>query len=158
MVLSHLISNLFLIGVAVSPTLWMAVAFLFARHLLSQMDVPTRQAFLMLVVEDREREAAASLTNSSRTLAQSVSPTMAGWVMQGVALGAPLLVGAGLKIVYDVALYATIRKVQPGSTRTAPATQWASPAPGRFDDEQRMSSGAYAPVTALTASRVDDTR
>jgi MFS family permease len=113
MVLSHLISNLFLIGVAVSPTLWMAVAFLLARHLLSQMDVPTRQAFLMLVVEDRERESAASLTNSSRTLAQSVSPTLAGWVMQGVALGAPLFIGAGLKIVYDLALYATIRKVQP---------------------------------------------
>ena len=113
MVLSHLASNLFLIGVAVSPTLWAAAAFLLARHLLSQMDVPTRQAFLMLVVEDREREAAASLTNTSRTLAQSVSPTLAGWVMQGVALGAPLLVGAGLKIVYDLALYATIRNVRP---------------------------------------------
>ena len=113
MVLSHLISNLFLIGVALSPTLWTAAALLLARHLLSQMDVPTRQAFLMLVVEDREREAASSLTNSSRTLAQSISPTIAGWVMQGVALGAPLLLGAGLKIVYDVLLYATIRNVQP---------------------------------------------
>jgi MFS family permease len=124
MVLSHLISNLFLIGVAVSPTLWLAAAFLFARHLLSQMDVPTRQAFLMLVVEDREREAAASLTNSSRTLAQSVSPTIAGWVMQGVALGAPLLIGAGLKIVYDVALYVTIRNVQPADRHDkAPVTR-----------------------------------
>src|SRR5262245_65702542 len=106
MVLSHLISNLFLIGVALSPTLWMAAAFLLARHLLSQMDVPTRQAFLMLVVEDREREAASSLTNSSRTLAQSLSPTIAGWVIQGVALGGPPVVGPGLKIVYDVPTYA----------------------------------------------------
>ena len=112
MVFSHLISNLLLIGVAFAPNLGLAVTFLLARHLLSQMDVPTRQTFLMLAVEDHEREAAASLTNMSRTLAQSVSPTMAGWVMQGVSLGAPLLVGGGLKIVYDLMLYATIRNVQ----------------------------------------------
>jgi hypothetical protein len=48
----------------------------------------------------------------SRTLAQSVSPTLAGWVMQGLSLGAPLLLGGGLKIVYDLLLYATIRNVQ----------------------------------------------
>jgi hypothetical protein len=112
MVFSHLLSNLLLIGVALAPTAALAVAFLLARHLLSQMDVPTRQSFLMLAVEDHEREAAASLTNMSRTLAQSVSPTIAGWVMQGLSLGLPILVGGGLKIVYDLMLYATIRNVQ----------------------------------------------
>jgi MFS family permease len=112
MVFSHLISNLFLIGIALAPSAGVAVACLLARHLLSQMDVPTRQSFLMLVVEDHEREAAASLTNMSRTLAQSVSPTIAGWIMQGLALGAPLLVGGGLKIVYDLMLYAAIRRVE----------------------------------------------
>ncbi len=112
MVFSHLISNLFLIGVAWAPTAGLAVAFLLARHALSQMDVPTRQSFLMLAVEDHERESAASLTNMSRTLAQSVSPTVAGWAMQGLSLGAPLLVGSGLKIVYDLMLYATIRRIE----------------------------------------------
>lgn len=112
MVFSHLISNLLLIGVGLSPTAGLAVGFLLARHLLSQMDVPTRQSFLMLAVEDHEREGAASLTNMSRTLAQSVSPTLAGWVMQALSLGAPLLVGGGLKIVYDLMLYATIRNVR----------------------------------------------
>jgi MFS family permease len=112
MVFSHLISNLLLIGVGFAPTLGLAAAFLLARHLLSQMDVPTRQTFLMLAVEDHEREAAASLTNTSRTLAQAVSPTVAGWAMQGIALGAPLLLGGGLKIAYDLALYATIRNVR----------------------------------------------
>jgi MFS family permease len=112
MVFSHLLSNVLLIGVAFAPTLGLAVLFLLGRHVLSQMDVPTRQSFLMLAVEDHEREGAASLTNMSRTLAQSVSPTVAGWVMQGVSLGAPLLVGGGLKIVYDLLLYATIRNVQ----------------------------------------------
>ena len=112
MVFSHLLSNVLLIGVAFAPTLGLAVLFLLGRHALSQMDVPTRQSFLMLAVEDHEREGAASLTNMSRTLAQSVSPTVAGWVMQGVSLGAPLLVGGGLKIVYDLMLYATIRNVE----------------------------------------------
>jgi MFS family permease len=124
MVFSHLVSNVFLIGIALAPSAGLAVACLLARHLLSQMDVPTRQSFLMLVVQDHEREGAASLTNMSRTLAQSVSPTIAGWVMQGLALGAPLLVGGGLKIVYDLMLYATIRKVQDrGQGRPRPSRQ-----------------------------------
>ncbi len=112
MVFSHLISNLLLIGVALAPTAGLAVALLLARHLLSQMDVPTRQSFLMLVVHDHEREGAASLTNMSRTLAQSVSPAFTGWAMQGVSLAAPFFLGGGLKIVYDLMLYATIRHIR----------------------------------------------
>ena len=112
MVFSHLFSNFLLIGVALAPTLGLAVACLLARHLLSQMDVPTRQTFLMLAVEDHEREGAASLANTSRTLAQSMSPTLAGWVMQGVGLGAPIFIGSALKIVCDVLLYAAVRKVE----------------------------------------------
>src|SRR5437016_5312596 len=87
-------------------------ALLLARHLLSQMDVPTRQTFLMLAVRDHEREHAASLTNMSRTLAQSVSPALTGLVMQGAWLMAPFFLGGGLKIVYDLWLYATIRHVK----------------------------------------------
>lgn len=112
MVLSHLISNVLLIAVALAPSAWLAVILLLARHLLSQMDVPTRQSFLMLVVQDHEREGAASLTNVSRTLAQSVSPALTGWVMTSVSLAAPFFLGGGLKIVYDLMLYATIRKVE----------------------------------------------
>ena len=111
MVFSHLISNLFLIGVAIAPVAWLAVGFLLARHALSQMDVPTRQTFLMLAVHDHEREHAAAITNMSRTLAQSVSPAITGFVMHGLSLTAPFFLGAGLKIVYDLWLYATIRHV-----------------------------------------------
>jgi MFS family permease len=112
MVFSHLISNVLLICVALSPAAWMAVAFLLARHLLSQMDVPTRQTVLMLAVEDHEREHAAAVTNLSRTLAQSVTPAATGWIMQGLSLTAPFFLGGGLKIVYDLLLYATIRNVK----------------------------------------------
>jgi MFS family permease len=112
MVLSHLLSNVLLIGVALTPNAAVAVGFLLARHLLSQMDVPTRQSFLMLAVEDHEREAAASLTNTSRTFAQAVSPALTGWIMQGVSPAAPFYLGGGLKILYDLMLYATIRNVR----------------------------------------------
>jgi MFS family permease len=113
MVFSHLISNVLLIGVALAPSAPVAVALLLGRHLLSQMDVPTRQSFLMLAVQDHEREGAASLTNMSRTLAQSVSPALTGWVMASVSLAAPFFLGGGLKILYDLLLYATIRRIEP---------------------------------------------
>jgi hypothetical protein len=112
MVFSHLVSNVLLIGVALAPSAGLAVTLLLARHLLSQMDVPTRQSFLMLAVQDHEREGAASLTNVSRTLAQSISPALSGWVIASGSLAAPFFLGGGLKIVYDLMLYATIRHVE----------------------------------------------
>jgi MFS family permease len=112
MVFSHLISNVLLIALAVAPTLSVAVTLLLARHLLSQMDLPTRQTFLMLAVEDQEREHAATLTNTTRTVAQSVSPAVTGWIMQTLSLSAPFILGGGLKIVYDLLLYITIRNVR----------------------------------------------
>ena len=112
MVFSHLISNLLLIALAFASTLSVAVTLLLARHLLSQMDLPTRQTFLMLAVEDQEREHAATLTNTTRTVAQSVSPAVTGWIMQTLSLSAPFLLGGGLKIVYDLLLYATIRNIR----------------------------------------------
>ena len=112
MVFSHLISNVLLIALALAPTLSVAVTLLLARHLLSQMDLPTRQTFLMLAVEDQEREHAATLTNTTRTVAQSVSPAVTGWIMQTLSLSAPFVLGGGLKIVYDLLLYVTIRNVR----------------------------------------------
>jgi MFS family permease len=112
MVVSHLLSNVVLIAIAAAPTAAAAIVLLWIRHLLSQMDVPTRQAYVMAVVEDREREAAASTTNLARTLAQAVSPAVTGWVMQAVALSAPFVLGGGLKMLYDVLLYAAFKDVK----------------------------------------------
>jgi MFS family permease len=112
MVVSHLVSNVVLIAIAAAPTATAAVVLLYLRQLLSQVDVPTRQAYVMAVVADHERHAAASTTNLSRTMAQAVSPALTGWIMQSVALGAPFVLGGGLKIVYDVLLYLTFRHVK----------------------------------------------
>jgi MFS family permease len=112
MVGSHLASNLLLIAIAFAPTAGLAVTFLLLRHLLSQMDVPTRQAYVMAVVADHERETAASLTNLSRTVAQAITPALTGWVMQSIAMSAPFALGGLLKIVYDVALWRTFKDVK----------------------------------------------
>src|SRR5438105_4254357 len=101
------------LAVSLAQAAWAAVALLYARQLLSQMDVPTRQAYVMAVVEDHEREAAATITTLWRTVAQAVSPTVTGWVMASIALGAPFVLGGGLKIVYDVILWATFKDVRP---------------------------------------------
>ena len=112
MVVSHLVSNAVLVAIAFAPTAAVAVGLLFVRHLLSQMDVPTRQAYVMAIVEDHEREAAATATNLARTAAQAVTPALTGWVMQAVALSAPFALGGGLKIVYDLLLYWTFKDVK----------------------------------------------
>ncbi len=111
MVFSHLIANTLLIGLALAPSAEIAIALLLGRGLLSQMDVPTRQAYVMALVDDHEREAAASLTTLSRTLAQAISPAATGWMMQAIALSAPFALGGALKIVYDLALWAGFRHI-----------------------------------------------
>ena len=119
MVFSHLAANALLIGLAIAPSAEVAIALLLGRGLLSQMDVPTRQAYVMALVDDHERESAASLTTLSRTLAQAVSPAATGWLMQAVALSAPFALGGVLKIVYDLALWASFRRVPFRGDRSA---------------------------------------
>ena len=113
MVVSHLVSNVFLVAIAAAPSAWLAVGLLYARQLLSQIDVPTRQAYVMGVVEDHEREAAATTTTLWRTVSQALSPAVTGWIMASISPAAPFVIGGGLKILYDLLLYATFRTVKP---------------------------------------------
>jgi sugar phosphate permease len=80
---------------------------------LSQMDVPTRQSYIVGVVSEDERTAAAGITNISRNVAQSVSPSIAGSLLQLSLLSAPFIIGGVLKIVYDVALYMNFKNTKP---------------------------------------------
>jgi MFS family permease len=97
-----------------------AVALLLARARLSQMDVPTRQAYVVAVVDPAERTAAAAYTNSARYVTRPLGPLLAGVAMRG-ALGAPFLVAGALKSVYDVGLYVVFRDVQVGPSNDAAA-------------------------------------
>ena len=112
MVFTHLPANLCLLLVPFAPNLWLALALLFVRSALSQMDVPTRTSFVMSVVTPAERAAAASVTAVPRSLASAASPSIAGLLLAASSFGWPLVIGGGLKIVYDLLLLAMFRKVQ----------------------------------------------
>jgi MFS family permease len=111
MVFTHLPSNVLLVLVPLMPTFPAAAVVLLFRHLLSQMDVPTRQAYVMALVAPEERPAAAGFTGSVRALAQACAPFVSGAAMAGAATGLPFFLSGGLKIVYDLALYFRFRDV-----------------------------------------------
>ena len=113
MVVTHLVSNVFLIGIAAAPSAAIAIVLLFARQLLSQIDVPTRQAWVMTIVRDHERESAATTTTLWRTSAQAITPLATGWIMQSLALSSPFVLGGGLKIVYDILLWKAFKDLKP---------------------------------------------
>jgi sugar phosphate permease len=105
MVFTHLPANLCLVAAAVAPSLPLALALLGVRALLSQMDVPTRTAYVMSVVTPPERSAAASFTAVPRSLASAASPALAGALFAGGWLAAPLVLCGLLKIGYDLTLW-----------------------------------------------------
>lgn len=113
MVFSHFPSNIFLTAIAFAPSAPLAVALLLCRSSLSQMDVPTRQSYVMAVVEESDRTAAAGFTNVSRTAAQSISPSLAGYAIASLGLGTPFIAAGSLKIVYDLLIYGSFRKIKP---------------------------------------------
>jgi hypothetical protein len=111
MVFSHLPSNVLLLLVPLAPGFQLAAGLLLARHLLSQMDVPTRQAYAMTLVAAEERPAAAGITTSVRALAQALAPAFTGLALKTAASGLPFFLAGGLKIAYDIALYFRFRNV-----------------------------------------------
>ncbi|MGE5523287.1 MAG: MFS transporter [Rhodospirillaceae bacterium] len=113
MVYTHLPANLFLIAVPFMPTFPLAMACLFARSALSQMDVPARTSYVMAVVSPAERAAAASVTAVPRSLAAAISPGIAGYLLAWSPFGAPLIVCGALKIVYDLLLLHMFSRVKP---------------------------------------------
>lgn len=104
MVFTHLPSNILLILVPLMPNFALAITMLLLRFSISQMDVPTRQAYTMAVVDPDERSAAAGITGIARSVGASLSPAVAGALLS-VFIGGPFMVAGGLKIVYDLVLY-----------------------------------------------------
>jgi MFS family permease len=120
MVFTHLPSNLLLAAVPLAPNLPIALGLLLGRFALSQMDVPTRQAYVVALVDPEERTAAAAYTNTARYLARPLAPTIAGAVQQ-VALGLPFFLGGGIKTLYDLAVWSWLRRVPlPGEAALGP--------------------------------------
>ena len=113
MVFTHLPANVFCVLIPFMPTLSLALACLFIRSFLSQMDVPPRASYVMAVVSPGERAAAASVTAVPRSLASAVSPMFAGYLLTVSTFGWPLVICGALKIAYDLTLLGMFRKVKP---------------------------------------------
>jgi MFS family permease len=113
MVFTHIPANILIIAVAFAPTLPMAVVLYLLRMALSQMDVPTRQSYIVAVVRDDERTVSAGITNISRNVTQAISPSLIGILINYLSLAAPFVIGGALKVVYDVALFLNFRNIKP---------------------------------------------
>ena len=113
MVGTHIPSNLLLLLVPLMPTLPTAIVVLLLRFSISQMDVPTRQAYTMALVAPNERSAAAGVTGIARTVGAAISPLIAGPLYASAALASvPFFLAGGLKLVYDLLVWRVFRNVQ----------------------------------------------
>lgn len=118
MVFTHIPSSLFLMTVPLAPDFFWAVLLFLAREGLVEMDVPTRQSYILAVVQPQERAFASGITTLTRNVAYAVAPGAAGILMRVFSTASPLFAGAGIKIVYDLALYFSFRKLKPPEERT----------------------------------------
>jgi MFS family permease len=113
MVFTHIPSSVLLLTVAYAPSFPVAAALFLLREGLAEMDVPTRQSYVMAVVRPEERTLASGVTHLVRLGAWTVGPAVAGLFMERVSLLTPLLIAAAMKIVYDVLLWRAFRHVRP---------------------------------------------
>jgi MFS family permease len=120
MVFSHIPSNVMLVLVPLMPTFPLALGMLVARSSLSQMDVPTRQAYSMSMVRARERTAAAGVLAGSRGLGQSIGPFPGAAFESAGLLALPFVIAGSVKVAYDLAVWQRFRRVEldenPGET------------------------------------------
>ena len=118
MVFTHLPSNFLILLVPLMPNVELAVVVLMIRHLLSQMDVPTRQSYTMAVVEPDERAASAGILSVARNAGAALAPLFTGAILTTPSLGLPFLLAGGLKIIYDLWIFAVFRNVKPPEEKT----------------------------------------
>jgi MFS family permease len=112
-VFTHLPSSIFLVAVPFAPSLPWAIVLFLLREGLVEMDVPTRQSFILAVVQPEERTLASSMTTFTRNIAYATAPVLAGWAMKGLSMASPLILGGSIKILYDLLLFFSFRRVKP---------------------------------------------
>src|SRR2546427_3341535 len=122
MVFTHVTSNVLLVSVAFAPTPLTAVFLLLCRQSLSQMDVPARQSYVMAIVDEQDRTAAAGLTSSTGRVSSSISPSLAGYALANLWLGTPLVAAGALKPGHDLPIYRSFRRARPPEEREVKAS------------------------------------
>lgn len=113
MVFTHIPSSVLLLTVPFMPNFTTAALLFLLRESLVEMDVPTRQSYVMAVVRPGERTFASGITHLVRLAGWAFAPALAGFLMTGTSLAMPLYVGASLKIFYDLALWHAFHRLPP---------------------------------------------
>lgn len=119
MVFTHIPSSLLLVTVAFAPSFAVAASLFLLREGLVEMDVPTRQSYVMAVVEPEARTFASGIANLVRLVSWAIAPALAGALMVGDSMYLPLLIGAGMKVTYDLLLWRAFRGLPPPEERAA---------------------------------------
>jgi len=117
MVFTHIPSSLLLATLPIAPNFEVAATLFVLREGLAEMDVPTRQSYLMAIVPAHERTWASGMSQLARAAGRMVAPLFAGAAMQEGALWVPLAAGASIKIVYDLLLWRAFRRLKPPEER-----------------------------------------
>jgi MFS family permease len=123
MVFTHIPANLFLIGAAFSPWGWLAITFWQGRAFFSQMDVPTRDSYIMAIVGPEERVAMASMQQLGRSAANTLGPSVSTFMWTAISASAPLVASGIIKIAYDLSLWAVFHNIRPPEEAAKKANQ-----------------------------------
>lgn len=111
MVFTHLPAHFLLVAMAFAPQFWLAAVLYLIQESLVEMDVPTRQSYVMAIIQPNERTAVAGITQLVRVAGWGLTPIFAGALMGKLSLNMPLFMGAGIKSLYDIGLYFNFRSI-----------------------------------------------
>ncbi|MBI2185449.1 MAG: MFS transporter [Thaumarchaeota archaeon] len=110
---THLPSVLLLFLMPLAPTFELAAATMIVRPLISQIDVPLRQSYMMALSHPEERASVAGIAGVSKTAPSGVSPSLSGYAIQQISIHTPFIAGGVFQIVSDILFYFFFRKVKP---------------------------------------------
>ncbi len=108
-----LVNTMVFTPVAIAPSFWVAAALLLMCEGLVEMDVPARQSYLMAVVKPEERTFASGVTGIVRMAGWAIAAGFSGLLLRTFELWTLLIVGAAMKIGYDLALWYSFRHIKP---------------------------------------------
>jgi MFS family permease len=127
MVYSHGIASLVYLVLPLAPTFFIGALLLIFRSFVAYMDGPLRGSFVMGLVKAEERGSAAGITNLSRYVPMTVSPTLSAYIMQAFSLNIPMVIGGSLQFIHDVVFYFMFRNVRPPEEIKVAPVAGASP-------------------------------
>ena len=116
MILSQMIANGIIIVAALSSNWILATVLYLIKETFNDLDIPTRQAFMMSIVKENNQTQMASMSNLGRTAAHTFSPGIAGYISSVLGISLSLVFGSTIKLLYSLILlrfkFSTFNKLE----------------------------------------------